>query len=193
MWFSTVRRSCVHRLAVCVCVCVRTARPYIYVVVYVCVCLYVCMCLCGMSVFICRSAKCMMIFQLVIFIFAFRQRLWQYIIATTESQATTRQVQQQQQQQGTRTTATSHFAIIGYMRKVLASLLGCSCGSRNCVCHRSFLRLLSCFPASSARCCCLSLFCTKIEKATIKNLFFRWTNIAAATVAAATSCHKVFN
>lgn len=123
---------CAPSVAVCVCADSTSLHLRVGVCMCVCACMYVCACV-GMPVFICRSAKCMMIFQLVIFIFAFRQRLWQYIIATTEAQTTRRQVQQQQQQG----TATSHFAIIGYMRKVFASL-GCSCGSRNCVCHRSF-------------------------------------------------------
>lgn len=189
MWFSTVRRSCVHRLAVCVCVYGQHVPTFTWWCMSVCAC----MCLCGMSVFICRSAKCMMIFQLVIFIFAFRQRLWQYIIATTESQ-------QQSNNKASTTTATtgdnndSNFSFCYYwLHEKSFSFPWLLLWQPQLCLPQKFLRLLSCFPAFSVRCCCLSLFCTKIEKATIKNLFFRWTNIAAATVAAATSCHKVFN
>lgn len=59
---------CVPSGCVCVCACGQ------HVLTFTCWCICVRMCLC-VSVFICRSAKCMMIFQLVIFIFAFRQRL----------------------------------------------------------------------------------------------------------------------
>lgn len=163
-----------------VCVCARTARRYIYVIVCVCVSGLVWQCLCSSvalqmqddfpacDFYICISSTLMTIYH------SFNNR------------------QEEQQQQARTGTTTSHFAIIGYMRKVSASSRLLLRQPQLCL-PQKFLKLLACCSASSACCCC---FFTKIEKATIKNFFecfFFLVEQILQIAAAGTSCHKVFN
>lgn len=160
-----------HRLAVCVCVC--TDSTSLHLRGGVCLCVLVCMyvpvwnvcfhlSLCQMhddfpacDFYICISSTLMTIYHSY-------NRITNNNKASTTTATTTRD------------NNDSNFSFCYYwLHETSFSFPWLLLWQPQLCLPQKFLRLLSCFPASSARCCCLSLFCTKIEKATIKNLFFR--------------------
>lgn len=149
----------------CVCVCVRTARPHIYVSVLVCVCVSVCLCfhlsLCQMhddfpacDFYICISSTLMTIYH-----------GYNRITNNNNKGNTTTST--------TRDNNESNFSFcyywlheksFGFPRLLLWQPQLCL--------PQKFLRLLSCFPASSARCCCCLSFFHKNRKSDNKEFVF---------------------
>lgn len=140
----------------CVCVCGQHVPTFTCGCMYVCVCLYVCMCLCGNACFhlslcqmhddfpacdfyICISSTLMTIYH-------------SYNRSTNNKKASTT----------TATTRDSNFSFCYYWLHEKSFCFPRLLLWQPQLClSQKFLRLLSCFPASSARCCCLSLFLQK--------------------------------
>lgn len=168
MWFSTVRRSCVCRLAGCVCADSTSSHLRVGVGVYLCVCVSVCLCfhlsLCQMhddfpacDFYICISSTLVTIYH-----------------------GYNRITNNNKNNKANTTTATtrdnneSNFSFCYYwLHEKSFSFPRLLLWQPQLCLPQKFLRLLSCFPASSARCCCcFSFFFHKNRKSDNKEFVF---------------------
>lgn len=152
---SPLSGAAVCAVWLCVCVCVRTARPHIYVLVlvYICACVYVSVCLCfhlslcqmhddfpACDFYICISSTLVTIYH------GYNR------ITNNNNKANTTTAT-------TRDNNESNFSFCYYwLHEKSFSFPRLLLWQPQLCLPQKFLRLLSCFPASSARCCCFSFF-----------------------------------